>query len=116
MHKVLIENAIFYGHHGLFEEETIVGGRFEVNLEMELDFSKAVAADDIDGTINYAAVHELIKAEMAKPSKLIEHLAGRIIKAIKETFPKVKKLKLKISKLNPPISGEVGKVSVLIEE
>jgi len=115
MQKVLLENVIFHAHHGLFEEERVVGGKFEVNLSVETDFTIALENDQIDGTVNYVALYELIKEEMAKPSKLIEHLGGRIIKRIKDEIPNVKQMKLKISKVNPPISGEIGKVSVEME-
>lgn len=115
MQQILLENVIFYAHHGLFYEETIVGGKFEVNVTVDTDFSSAAASDDIAGTINYVALYDLVKEEMEKPSKLIEHLAGRILKRIKQEFATVEKVHLKISKLNPPISAEVGKVSVVLE-
>lgn len=115
MHKIALEDVIFYAHHGLFDEETIVGGRFEVNLAVETDFSLAADEDKIEGTVNYVALYDLVKEEVEKPSKLIEHLAGRIIKRIKEEFSEVENVHIKISKLNPPISGEVGKVSVEME-
>lgn len=115
MQKVLLENAIFFAHHGVFNEETLVGGKFEVNLAVETDFSLAAEADKIEGTVNYVALYNLIKEEMAQPSKLIEHLCGRIIKRIKSEFSEVQKVHLIISKLNPPISGEIEKVSVVME-
>lgn len=115
MQKVLLENAIFFAHHGVFNEETLVGGKFEVNLAVETDFSLAAEADKIEGTVNYVALYNLIKEEMDQPSKLIEHLCGRIIKRIKNEFSEVQKVHLKISKLNPPISGEIEKVSVVME-
>lgn len=116
MQKVLLENVIFHAHHGLFDEETIVGGRFEVNLAVETDFSLAAEEDKIEGTVNYVALYDLVKEEVQKPSKLIEHLGGRIIKRIKNEFSEVQKVHIKISKLNPPISGEVGRVSVEMVE
>lgn len=116
MNKVLLEDVIFHAHHGLFDEETIVGGKFEVNLSVETDFSLAAEKDQIEGTVNYVALYNLVKEEVQQPSKLIEHLAGRIVKRIKNEFTEVLKVHIKISKLNPPISGEVGKVSVEMEE
>lgn len=115
MHKIALEDVIFYAHHGLFDEETIVGKRFEVNLAVETDFSLTADEDKIEGTVNYVALYDLVKEEVGKPSKLIEHLAGRIVKRIKNEFAEVQKVHIKISKLNPPISGEVGKVSVEME-
>ena len=116
MHKVLIEKAVFHAKHGLFEEENVIGGKFEVSLSMQTDFDRAAKFDDLHGTINYAAVYDLIKEEVDRPSKLIEHLAQRIIDRIKQEFPQVKGLTVKVSKYNPPITGEVEKVSVVIED
>jgi dihydroneopterin aldolase len=116
MHQVLIENAVFHAKHGLFEEENVIGGKFEVSVKLDTNFEKAAKFDDLHGTINYAAVYDLIKEEVDRPSKLIENLAQRIIDRIKQEFKKVDKIYLKVSKYNPPISGEVGKVSVVIEE
>ena len=116
MHKVLIENASFYAYHGLHEEEKKIGGEFRVDLELELDFSNALKNDNIAGTADYVSAYEVIKKEMNQPSKLIEHLGGRIINSLRTRFSSIKKLRLKISKLNPPLKGEVEKVSILIEE
>ncbi len=115
MHKIFLENVIFYAYHGVHDGEAIIGGKFEVNLEVETDFSKAATTDDLEGTVNYVALYNSIKEEMEIPSKLLEHLGNRIIKRIQKEFPKVKKTILKISKLNPPISAEIEKVSILIE-
>jgi dihydroneopterin aldolase len=116
MHQVLIENAIFHAKHGLFEEENVIGGKFEVSLKMQTNFESAGKFDDLHGTINYAAVYDMIKEEVDRPSKLIEHLAQRIVDRIKKEFDKVERITVKVSKYNPPITGEVEKVSVVIEE
>ncbi len=116
MHKVLIENAIFHAYHGVFEEETIVGGKFEVNIEMETDFSKSAKTDELAGTIDYSAVYRLVEQEMKVPSKLIEHVGQRIVDALYEKFSSIQFIRLKISKLNPPIKATIEKVSIVIEE
>tara|TARA_B100001109_G_scaffold255891_1_gene262549 strand:+ start:5485 stop:5835 length:351 start_codon:yes stop_codon:yes gene_type:complete len=115
MHQVLIENAVFHAKHGLFEEENIIGGKFEISVCMNTNFEQAGKFDDLHGTINYAAVYDLLKEEVNRPSKLIENLAQRIVDRIKSDFKRVEKVWVKVSKYNPPISGEVEKVSVVIE-
>ena|SRR5690554_5601591 len=115
MHKILLEDLVFYAHHGVYDEETIIGGKFEVNLSVETDFSLAAEKDQIEGTVNYVELYKLVKEEIQIPSKLIEHVAGRIINRIKREFDEVRKVHVKISKLNPPISGEIGRVSVEME-
>ncbi|MEQ8907801.1 MAG: dihydroneopterin aldolase [Vicingaceae bacterium] len=115
-HQVSLENAAFHAKHGLFEEENVIGGRFEVTVHLQTNFEQASKFDDLHGTINYAAVYDLIKEEVDRPSKLIENLAQRIVDRIKAEFKKVEGIHLKVSKCNPPISGEVERVSVIIEE
>jgi dihydroneopterin aldolase len=116
MHKVLIENAVFHAHHGVFEEETIVGGKYEVNIEIETDFSKSAKTDELSGTIDYSKVYSLIEKEMRIPSKLIEHVGQRIVDCLYANFDAIQFIKLKISKLNPPIKATIEKVSIVIEE
>ena len=116
MHKVLLENLIFYANHGVFEEETIIGGKFEVNLEVQTDFSKSMNTDNLEGTIDYSVLYSIIEEEMKTPSQLLEHLGKRIIDKVRSSQRGVENIKIKISKLNPPIRGEIGKVSIEIEE
>ncbi len=116
MHKILLENMVFHAKHGFFEEENIIGGKFELNLELETDFNRGLSEDDLSGTVDYSAIYDLVANEMKQPSKLLEHLGGRIIDGIYKNFPSVQFIKLKISKLSPPISGEIEKVSIVIEE
>jgi dihydroneopterin aldolase len=116
MNKVVLGKMTFHAYHGVFEEENRIGGKFEVELEIETDFSVGMERDDLSGTLDYTRAYELVEAEMMTPSKLIEHLGGRIIKSLKVNLPDVQKVKLKLSKLNPPIKGEVESVSIIIEE
>ena len=116
MHKVIIENMSFYGFHGLYDEENKIGGKYTIDIELNVDFNEAIKTDEITTTINYAEVIEIVQEEMNKPSKLIEHVGGRIVKKLKIKFEKLQKVKLKISKCNPPIKAKLDKVSIVIEE
>ncbi|MDC0005017.1 dihydroneopterin aldolase, partial [bacterium] len=89
---------------------------FEVNIEMETDFSKSAKTDELNGTIDYSAVYRLVEQEMKIPSKLIEHVGQRIVNALYENFSTIQFIRLKISKLNPPIKATIEKVSIVIEE
>jgi len=116
VHKILLEKVFFTANHGVFDEETIIGARFEVNLEIETDFSKSAKSDDLTGTVDYSKVYEAVEEEMKSPSKLIEHLGQRIIDRLYKDFTTIQFIRLKISKLNPPIKGQIAKVSIVIEE
>ena len=71
--------------------------------------------DNLDNTLDYAALYEIIHREMEIPSRLLEHVAGRIIRAIRSAFPLVEGGILSISKQKPPISGDIEGASVIVE-
>ncbi len=114
MNTILLENMKFHAFHGVLPEEQIVGNTYSVTVKFSFDFSKAAREDDLDETINYAEVYELIKKEMNQASKLIEHVAQRILDRISGQFPQIKSLEVQLSKHNPPVSGEVEKATVLL--
>ncbi|MEF9924429.1 MAG: dihydroneopterin aldolase [Muribaculaceae bacterium] len=105
----------FYAYHGVMPQETHVGNIFEVTIRVDYPFSKAMLSDDLEDTLNYAMLYNVIKTEMDKPSKLLEHVVYRIINAISTTFPKILGGTIKLTKLTPPITGEMAGVSVEIE-
>jgi dihydroneopterin aldolase len=104
----------FHASHGVTEEERLIGGTFLADISYTID-TDAVETDCIEDTIDYAEIYDLIKKEMMKSSKLIEHVAGRIMKAVKNKFPQISEITVKISKLNPPVNGETGRVTVTIK-
>ena len=106
----------FYAYHGCFSEEQIIGNEFLVDISFEYDTIKAEESDNLNYTIDYQSVYQLIKAEMEIKSKLLENIAHRIIKSVKNNFPEAKNIILKISKLNPPIGGKIEKVSLTLKK
>lgn len=110
---ITLETMTFHAFHGVMEEERIIGGTFLADISYKIE-TNAVETDNLDDTISYAEVYDSVKDEMMKPSKLIEHVAGRILSALKNQFPQMNELTVKISKLNPPINGEAGKATVSI--
>ena len=61
---------------------------------------------ELSGTINYAEVYELLKREMAKPSKLLEHVAGRIGESLFAAYPAIREIQLSVTKVNPPMGAD----------
>ena len=104
----------FYAYHGVLPQETKVGNYYVVNIHMDADLSLACESDNVDDTINYAIVYDLVKAEMKKPSKLLEHVAMRIYKSIKTFFPQIQNMEVQLKKNNPPIRGDVESAEVFI--
>lgn len=116
MGKIIFEALEFYSYHGLLEEEQKIGAQYNIDLELDLDFSAAAATDNIEGTIDYSKIYDVVLAEMNKKSKLIEHVAGRVIAMLFVTFKQIEYIKIKLTKLKPPINGGVNAVSVVIEK
>jgi len=113
--KIYLDEMHFYAYHGVMEQERLVGGEYSVSLTVEADLSKAVRTDDVADTINYAALYEVVKSEMAVPSKLLEHVAGRIGQRAMETFERITTLTIKVTKLNPPMGADCKGASVEIK-
>jgi len=80
----------FHAYHGVFPQEKKTGNEFRVNLKLQVDVSKACLSDSLEDTVNYAAVYDIVKHEMAISSALIEHVAYRIVEQIKNHFPELK--------------------------
>ena len=112
MSKITIENMEFYAYHGHFEEEQKIGTWFSLDLTMEVDTSKAELTDELEDTVDYSAVYQVVKEQMMIPSKLLEHVGRRILHAVKERFPDVTDAQLKIRKMNPPLGGKMDFVSL----
>lgn len=103
--KIYLRNVRFHAFHGVLPQEGIVGNDYLVNLVLDYDFSSAMKTDDLQGTLNYAEVYQKIREEMAVPSKLLEHVAGRIAHRLFSDFPEIQKLQLSITKVNPPMGA-----------
>lgn len=116
MGKILLQDIEFYAYHGVLPEEQIIGGKYLVNLELETDLSVAAVNDELSSTIDYASVFEVVKKEMAVSSKLIENVAGRIAKELLNEFETLETVQVKVTKINPPVHGQVKSVAVILEE
>jgi len=104
-----------YAYHGCMEEESVLGGKYIVDVELTTDFSKSAETDELIDTIDYVQIRNIIVAEMAIRSKLIEHVGNRIVKQFKANFAALISAKVKVRKLNPPIQGTVKEVAIIIE-
>ena len=104
--SIQLHNLEFYAYHGLLPQERVVGGHYRVDVELSLTPPlRALTEDDIDDTVNYAAVYALIRQQMEQPVNLLEHLAHRITKGLYAQFPQIQAVKLSVTKVTPPSSG-----------
>lgn len=116
LNKIAVEGIRLYAYHGCLEEEARIGGNYVVDVYIETDFMEAAQKDDLDKTVDYCVVYDIVKAEMAQRSKLIEQVALRIHENIGRTIPSVMKTRVRVTKLNPPMNGNVEKVFVEVEK
>ncbi|WP_294297937.1 dihydroneopterin aldolase [uncultured Chryseobacterium sp.] len=116
MSKIYLEDIKIYAYHGVLPEENIIGTYYILNTELHTDLWKAAESDDLNDTISYADINDIIHDEMKTKSKLLEHVAGRIIAALHKKFPQIDYIKLKITKTAPPMKGEMRGASIELEQ
>ncbi len=116
INRINIEGIKLYAFHGCLEEEAKIGANYSVDVYITTDFSKAAASDDLHDTIDYCAIYEISKKQMAVRSKLIEQVCKRIFDEIVSEFKTITSLKVKITKFSPPMNGNVEQVSVEMEK
>ena len=112
---IRVEDIRCFAYHGCMEEEGVVGTNFSVDVELKTDLSISAKSDLLSDTIDYVAVSKIVQEEMAIRSKLIEHVAQRIINRLMSDFCTLKSSKVIVVKHAAPINGEVKRVSVTLE-
>jgi dihydroneopterin aldolase len=112
MGKIYLKNIRLYAYHGCMDEEKKIGSDYVVNIVVDTDINLSSITDSLKDTVDYVALHTIVKTEMKQRAKLLEHVADRIIKRILMEFPEVNKAKVKVAKKNPPIGGNVEEVAV----
>ena len=109
---IVLSDVRLYARHGVMEQERRVGAWFSVSLRVHYNIQEATETDSLESTISYADVRDVVKAEMAVPSKLLEHVAARVGRAVMERFPQVEAVEVKLLKLNPPMGADCGGAGV----
>ena len=115
MGKVILKDIRIYAFHGCMEEEELIGSDYIVNLEVETDMHHPANSDLLKDAVDYVQLNTIVKEEMLIRSRLLEHIAQRIIDRILKQFPMVKNVEVKVAKQNPPIGGDVREVCVSIK-
>tara|TARA_R110002049_G_scaffold292252_2_gene476639 strand:+ start:22611 stop:22973 length:363 start_codon:yes stop_codon:yes gene_type:complete len=109
---IKVENIRVFAHHGCLKEETKIGSNYRVDLQVKANLQTSAISDKLIDTVDYVFLNRIIKEEMAIPSQLLETVAKRILNRIFNEDTMVKKATVFISKLNPPIGGDVAKVTI----
>jgi len=107
-----LKGVRLYAYHGVDPQETKVGAYFLIDLKLKTDFRHASLTDELEGTVNYADIYQVLKEEMQTPSKLLEHACQRIAQRIFNDFPTIEELNIKLFKENPPMGAQTERVGV----
>jgi dihydroneopterin aldolase len=111
--SIKLKNIRIFAYHGCLAEEGKIGSDYRVDLKVKGDLSHSAKTDALADTIDYVHLNKIVKEEMAIRSKLLETVAERILKRVLEEILLVQKVKVEVSKINPPIGGNVAMVSVI---
>jgi len=116
MGTIKLHNIRTFSYHGCLAEESKIGSDYRVDLEIKADLRKSMETDELADTVDYVHLNKIVMEEMAIRSKLLEHVAHRIVKRVFGEIPSVSRILLSVSKLNPPIGGDVQEVTIQLEE
>ncbi|RYJ43942.1 dihydroneopterin aldolase [Flavobacterium beibuense] len=116
MGTIKLKNIRTFSYHGCLVEESKIGSDYRVDLEIKADLRKSMETDDLEDTVDYVHLNKIVIEEMAIRSKLLEHVAKRIVKRIFDEIPAVSRIIVGVSKINPPIGGDVEAVTIELEE
>lgn len=112
---IYLRDLRFYAYHGVGAQENLIGNEFVVNLRMEVDMRQAMTTDEVSHTVSYADVHAAIADEMRTPSRLLEHVAGRVVSRLFDDFEAIQTVTLELGKRNPPMGADIAEAGVAIE-
>ena len=113
---IKLKNIRTYSYHGCLIEEGKIGSDYTVNLEVKTDLRKSSITDNLSDTVDYVLLNRIVVEEMAIRSALLEHVAHRIITRIFKEVPEISRIIVAVSKINPPIGGDVESVTIEMEE
>ena len=116
MAVIALEGMKFYAYHGVYEAEKLIGTDYVVDVYVQTIIALAAKTDQLEATVNYESVFQICKMEMQQPRQLIETVVAGIVKGIKNQFPNMMALKVRVKKLNPPLGGRVDAAWVEEEE
>ena len=116
MDKIYLKNIKIYAYHGCMEEEKKIGCDYLVNLVVCADLGLSCKTDELNDTVDYVALLDIVKNQMKMRANLLENVADRVVNKIISKFPSVRKAVVKIAKLNPPINGNIDEVVIKREK
>ncbi len=112
---IILDDLRFYAYHGVSPQEQQIGNEYSVCLKLELDLKKASESDQLQDTVSYAEVTQAVEAEMAVPSRLLEHVCGRIVTRLFDRFIPVQGICIELYKRNPPMGADIRRAGISMQ-
>lgn len=116
MGTIKLKNIRTFSYHGCLIEEGKIGSDYSVDLEIKANLKHSAESDNLKDTVDYVHLNKIVVEEMAIRSNLLEHVTKRIIDRALAEIESVSKIKVAVSKINPPIGGDVEAVTIEMEE
>ncbi|HUH50985.1 MAG TPA: dihydroneopterin aldolase [Flavobacterium sp.] len=116
MGTIKLKNIRVFSNHGCLVEESKIGSDYRVDLTIKSDLSTSAQSDKLADTVDYVLLNRIVKEQMAQRSELLEHVAQRIVDTALSEIPSIKQIKVAVSKINPPIGGDVEAVTITIKQ
>ncbi|WP_179333968.1 dihydroneopterin aldolase [Winogradskyella costae] len=109
---IKVENIRVFANHGCLKEETAIGSDYRVDIEVKANLQTSAGSDELSDTVDYVLLNKIVREEMAQPSKLLETVAKRILNRVFSEEALITKATVAVSKINPPIGGDVEMVTI----
>ena len=117
MYTISMKNCAFFARHGVHAEEEFLGQRFYVDALLDVEPGDALENDEIEGTVDYGKAFQVIEKIVTGERRfLIEALALRVARALRERFPQIKRAQITVRKPNAPVAGVLDHVEVIVVE
>jgi 7,8-dihydroneopterin aldolase/epimerase/oxygenase len=113
---IKLKNIRTFSYHGCLVEESKIGSNYSIDLEIKTDLTKSAQSDELKDTVDYVLLNQIVVDEMTIRSNLLEHVAQRIIDSAMKKIPSISYINVAVSKLNPPIGGDVEAVTIVVED
>ncbi|KAA0991498.1 dihydroneopterin aldolase [Dyadobacter aurulentus] len=115
MGTISLEGLEFFAYHGYYPEEQRIGNKYALDITITTDFFKAAQEDKLSETVNYETIYQIASKVMKEPAKLLEHIGFNVIDKIREHYPLVANIKVRVSKFNPPVGGVCTRATITME-
>ncbi|SHM87785.1 dihydroneopterin aldolase [Polaribacter sp. KT 15] len=111
---IQVNNIKLYAYHGCLDEEAKIGSEYRIDVEVKASLRKSAKTDELADTVDYVHLNHIVKEEMAIRSKLLEEVAQRILDRFFREIRMIRRAKVSVAKINPPIGGNVEEVAIIL--